>query len=98
MPINMDYCLLQYDALKFFLVVRLHGRSVYKFNFFNVSPQIWQQNRNVHYSNCPDKNFHNISDIEARFLIGFEIVFFDIFTCICAYNTKLIYIYIYIET
>ena len=24
-PINMDYCLFQYDALKFFFGVRLHG-------------------------------------------------------------------------
>ena len=29
-PINMDYCLLQFDALNFFLGVRLHGRSVSK--------------------------------------------------------------------
>ena len=26
-PIVMDYCLLQFDVLKFFLKVRLHGRG-----------------------------------------------------------------------
>ena len=24
-PINMEYCLLQFDTLKFFLAIRLHG-------------------------------------------------------------------------
>ena len=33
-PINMDYCLLQFDALQFFLGVRLHGGSAPNFNFF----------------------------------------------------------------
>ena len=33
-PINMDYYLLQFDALKFFLWVRLHGGSEPNFNFF----------------------------------------------------------------
>ena len=27
-PVIMDYCLLQFDALKFFLGVRLHGGGV----------------------------------------------------------------------
>ena len=27
-PVNMNYCLLQFDALKFFLEVRLYGASV----------------------------------------------------------------------
>ena len=40
-PINMDYCLLQFDALKCFSGVRLHaGVSLPYFNFFNVNPQI----------------------------------------------------------
>ena len=41
-PINVDYCLLQVDALKFFLGVRLHGGleltlilSMYTTKFFN---------------------------------------------------------------
>ena len=38
-PIIMDYCLLQFDALKFFLGDRLHGGgSLPNFNFFNVNP------------------------------------------------------------
>ena len=41
-PIIIDYCLLQFDALKFFLGVRLHGGSLPNFNFFNVNPQIFQ--------------------------------------------------------
>ena len=40
-PIIMDYCLLQFDALKFVLGVRLHGGgSLPCFNFFIVNPQI----------------------------------------------------------
>ena len=38
-PIIMEYCLLQFDALSF-LRVRLHGESQPNFNFFNVNPQI----------------------------------------------------------
>ena len=37
-PIIMDYCLLQFDALKFFLGVRLHAESLPNINFFNVNP------------------------------------------------------------
>ena len=37
-PIIMDYCLLQFDVLKFVLGVRLHGVYVTNFNFFNVKP------------------------------------------------------------
>ena len=40
-PINMDYCLLQFDAIKYFLGVHLHGGSQPNFNFFNVNPQIF---------------------------------------------------------
>ena len=35
-PINMDYCLLQFDTLKFFLGVRLHRGSLHNFNFFLI--------------------------------------------------------------
>ena len=31
-PINLDYCLLQFDAIKFFLGVRLYGGSLSNFN------------------------------------------------------------------
>ena len=65
-PIIMDYCPLQFDALKFFLGMRLHGGSLPNFNFFNVNPQIFQQNRKVHFSNCLETNFHNISNISLR--------------------------------
>ena len=42
-PFIMDYCLLQFYALNFFLGVRIHrGRGEYlPFNFFNVNPQIF---------------------------------------------------------
>ena len=65
-PINMDYCLLQFDALIFFLGVRLHGGSLPNFNFFNVNPQIFQRNRKVHLSNCLETNFHDIPNISLR--------------------------------
>ena len=64
--IIMDYCLLQFDALKFFLGVRLHGGSPPNFNFFNVNPQIFQRNRKVHLTNCLETNFHDISNISLR--------------------------------
>ena len=35
-PIIMDYCLLQFDALNFFLGVRLYGVSQPNSNFFYV--------------------------------------------------------------
>ena len=41
-PIIMDYCLLPFDALKFFLGVRQHGGSQPNFNFFNENPKIFQ--------------------------------------------------------
>ena len=45
-PIIMDHCLLQFDALKFFLGMRLHGGSPPNFNFFECkTPQ-----RNVKFS------------------------------------------------
>ena len=66
-PIIMDYYLLQFDALKTFLEVHLHGvgESVSNFNFFNINTQIFQQKRNVHLSNCLDTNFQNISNISS---------------------------------
>ena len=41
-PNIIDYCLLQFDALKFFVGVRLHGGFLPNFNFFNANPQIFQ--------------------------------------------------------
>ena len=32
-PININYCLTQFDASKFFFVVRLHGGFLPNFNF-----------------------------------------------------------------
>ena len=48
-PINMDYCLLQFHALKFVLEVRLHGGSPPNSDFFNV--KFFQRNPKVHCSN-----------------------------------------------
>ena len=56
-PIIMDFCLLQFDALKIFLRVRLHGGSLPNFQFFNVSPQIFQRNRKIYLANCLEKKF-----------------------------------------
>ena len=48
-PNIMDYCLLQFDALKFFLGVHLHGEgSLLNFNVFNINPQIFERIRKVH--------------------------------------------------
>ena len=58
-PIILDYCLLQFDALNFFLGVRLHGGgSLPNFSLFNVNPQIFQLNHKVHLPNCLETNFH----------------------------------------
>ena len=43
----------------------LHGESPANFNLFNVNPQIWQKNHEVHLSNCLDTNFY-ISGISLR--------------------------------
>ena len=56
----------KFDALKFFLGVRLHGGSQPNFNFLNVNPQIFLRNRKVHLSNCLETNFHDISIISLR--------------------------------
>ena len=61
-PIIMDWCLLQFDALKIFFELRLHGGSLPNFNFFNVNPQIFQRNRKVRLSNWLDTNYPNISN------------------------------------
>ena len=38
-PINMDYCLLQFDASNFFSGIRLHGDGVYlSLIFFQCKP------------------------------------------------------------
>ena len=65
-PLIMDYCQVQFDALKFFLGVRLYGGSLLNSNFFNINPQISQRNRKVHLTNCLKTNFHNISNISLR--------------------------------
>ena len=39
-PTIKDCCLLQFDALKNFLGVRLHGGFLLNFNFFNANQQI----------------------------------------------------------
>ena len=62
-PSIMDCCLLQFDALKYFLEVHLHGGSLPNFSFLNVNPQFFQRNHKVHLSNCLEANFHNISNI-----------------------------------
>ena len=70
-PIIMHYCLLQFDALKFFLSFRLHGGSQPNFKFFVVNLQICQRNHKVHLTNCLEKNVHNISNISLRiFRVG----------------------------
>ena len=65
-PIIKGYCLLQVDALRIFLGVRLHGRSPLNFNFFKVNPETFQRNRKLHLSNCLVTNFHDISKISVR--------------------------------
>ena len=77
-PIIMDYCLLEFGALKFFLWVYVdgpdikpihqYGESQPNFNFFNVNPQIFQQNRKVDFTECLERNFHNIPIISLRII------------------------------
>ena len=62
-PIIMDECLLQFDALKFFLEVRPHGGSLPNFIFFNLSLQIFQRNIKIHLPKFLETNFHKISNI-----------------------------------
>ena len=56
-PIHIDYCLLQFYALKFFLGVRLHGESQPNFTFFNENLQIFERNRKVKPLKYPGKKF-----------------------------------------
>ena len=42
-PINMDHCLLQFDPLKFFLGIFLHGGSLPIFNFFNENSKFFNE-------------------------------------------------------
>ena len=67
--ITMHYCLHQFDALKVFLEVRLHGRSPSSFNFFNVNLQTFHRNRKVHLSNCLETNLKYLDEkkIEETF-------------------------------
>ena len=65
-PVIMDYCLLQYNALKFFLGFNLHGWSEPNFNFFYVNPQICQRDQKVRLTNWLEKFFHNIFNISLR--------------------------------
>ena len=46
-PVIIDYCLLQFDGLKFFLGGRQHegGESLLNFKFFNLNQQRFQQIR-----------------------------------------------------
>ena len=69
-PVIMDYCLLQFDALKYFLVVRLHGErgSYPNCYFLNLNSQIFQRNHKVYLTNCLETNFHNISNISLRII------------------------------
>ena len=59
-PIIMDYCLLQFDALEIFLEVRLHGESLPNYNFFKVNPLIFQGNHKAHLIKCLELNLHKI--------------------------------------
>ena len=60
-PIIMDYCLLQFDASKFFLTVGFQPNII----FFNVNPQIFQQKSIAHLSNYLETTFH-FSNISYR--------------------------------
>ena len=71
-PIIMDYCKRHFDALKFFLGVRLHGGgSQNNFNFFKVNPKRFKtfRNRKVHLTNCLETKFHIISNFRWRIII-----------------------------
>ena len=63
---NMDYCLLQIDALKVFLGMRQHGRSLPNFKFFSVNHYIFKRHRKVFFSDHQETNFHDNSKICLR--------------------------------
>ena len=65
-PIIMDNCLLQFDALKIFLGGASAWGSLPNFNFFNATPRIRQRKCKVRRLNCLNTNVHNISDISLR--------------------------------
>ena len=65
-PIIMDYCLLQFETLKFFFGLRLHGKSLPNFSFFKVNPYTFQRNRKVYLANSLETNFHDIPNISLR--------------------------------
>ena len=64
----MEYCLLQYDTLKFFLGSRVHGGSLPNFNFFSVTSRIFQQNCKIHHSDCQDTNFTTFLTLVREFV------------------------------
>ena len=57
----MDYCLFQFDALKFFLQVRQYFWFLPNFIFFNVNFKFGKEIKK--HSNCLDANFQNFSDV-----------------------------------
>ena len=63
-PIIMDYFLLQFDTLNFFLGVM--GVPLPNIKFFHVNTQIFHRNRKVHLSNSLETNFHDIPNISLR--------------------------------
>ena len=65
-PVIINFCLVEFDTLKFFFGVCLHGGSLPNFNFFNVNPPIFLRNCKVRLTNCLETNFHNISSISLR--------------------------------
>ena len=65
-PIIVDYCPLQFDALNFFLIDHLHEESQPNFSCFNVNLQICQRKCKVHLTNCLETKFHDISIISLR--------------------------------
>ena len=64
----MDYCLLQFEVLKFFSGVHVYGGSQPNFNFFNVNPQIFRRNRKVHLINCLETIFMTFLTIVLELL------------------------------
>ena len=62
-PINMDSSI---PCFKILLRLRLLGRFLTNFNFFNVNPEIRQSNRKCLRSNCLDTELQSISDISLK--------------------------------
>ena len=77
---RMNFCLLQFDAIKLLLVVFLRGGSLPTSNFFSVNPEIWQRNHKVNRSNCLNTIFYNIFDINfpsCFFLFPFALLWLE---------------------